>query len=159
MTRRSHDLPARWGAPGFTLMEVLITMAIVGILSAIAYPSYTESVLKGRRAEARTALLELMQQQERYMTERNTYLAFTNTAGTTVPAAASSVFKVFAGSNAAHTAYWLRAVACAEPNQSLRECVRLEAVPVRADAAVGTLQLDSTGNKSCSGDRPAACWP
>ena len=43
---------------GFTLIELMIVVAIVAILAAIAYPAYTESVRKGRRAEARTALAE-----------------------------------------------------------------------------------------------------
>ena len=61
---------------GFTLIELMITVAIVGILASIAYPAYTSSILKGKRAEGRAAVTELMQQQERYMTQRNTYLAY-----------------------------------------------------------------------------------
>ena len=45
---------------GFTLIELMITVAIVGILAAVAYPAYTDSVLKSRRATARTALAELL---------------------------------------------------------------------------------------------------
>ena len=48
---------------GFTLIELMIVVAIVAILASIAYPSYKDSVLKSRRAEARTALSELLQQQ------------------------------------------------------------------------------------------------
>ena len=102
---------------GFTLIEVMITVAIVGVLSAIAYPSYTSSILKGKRAQGRTALVELMQQQERYFTERNCYLGFT-TASTGVatvsapnPAAACGgvtatgvPFKTFSGDNLASAA-------------------------------------------------------
>ncbi|RZM02652.1 MAG: type IV pilin protein, partial [Variovorax sp.] len=74
--RASRRRTPRRRQAGFTLIELMIVVAIVGILATIAYPSYRESVLKGRRAEARTALLELMQQQERYMTQRGAYLNF-----------------------------------------------------------------------------------
>ena len=67
---------------GFTLIELMIVVAIVAILAAVAYPAYTESVRKGKRAQGRTALAELLQQQERFMTQRNCYLAFTNPSGT-----------------------------------------------------------------------------
>ncbi|MBK1731990.1 hypothetical protein CKO41_09340 [Thiococcus pfennigii] len=58
---------------GFTLIELMITVAIVGILAAIAYPSYQEQIRKARRADAQAALLELAQFMERYYTMNNTY--------------------------------------------------------------------------------------
>ena len=45
---------------GFTLIELLIAVAIVGILSAIAYPSYQQHVMKTKRAEAQAQLMELV---------------------------------------------------------------------------------------------------
>lgn len=149
----------QWRSRGFTLIELMIVVAIVAILASIAYPAYTDSVLKGKRAQARTALLDLMQQQERYMTQNNTYLAFTNTGGTTVPANASSIFKVFSGDNPSGTAYRLSAAQC--PNFSIRDCVLLSAVPTSADAAVGTLSLSSAGVKNCTGStaNKKLCWP
>jgi len=58
---------------GFTLIELMITVAIVGILAAVAYPAYTEQVAKGRRADARVRLVAAQQWMERYFTERYSY--------------------------------------------------------------------------------------
>lgn len=58
---------------GFTLIEIMITVAIVGILAAIAIPSYRDSVARSHRAEAKAALLDDAQFLERYFTENNRY--------------------------------------------------------------------------------------
>lgn len=58
---------------GFTLIEVLIVIAILGIISAIALPSYRDYIRKGNRAEARTALLEAAQFMERFYAAANQY--------------------------------------------------------------------------------------
>ena len=60
---------------GFTLIEIMIVVAIVGILSSIAYPSYTEYVRKGHRASAKAALLQAAQWMERAATATGTYPA------------------------------------------------------------------------------------
>lgn len=58
---------------GFTLIELMITVAIVAILAAIALPSYNDSILKSRRAEAKTSLMELSNSLERHFTIHNQY--------------------------------------------------------------------------------------
>ena len=144
---------------GFSLIELMIVVAIVAILASIAYPAYTSSILKGKRAEGRTALTELLQQQERFMTQNNTYFAFTNTAGTTSPATVP--FKTYSGDNTTKAAYYLKASACSA-SIAILECVMVEAVPVNSgsDPEYGTLQILSTGTKTCTGTKnvTSACW-
>lgn len=65
-------------ARGFTLIELMIVVAVVGILAAIAYPSYLEQVRKGRRADAMAQMVTLAQAYERFYTSNNTYEGFWN---------------------------------------------------------------------------------
>lgn len=61
---------------GFTLIELMVTVAIVAILAAIAIPSYQEQVRKGMRGQAQADLVELAQRAERHHTVNNTYSSF-----------------------------------------------------------------------------------
>lgn len=58
---------------GFTLIEMMIVVVVIGILSAIVYPNYTEYVRRGHRAEARAGLLQAAQWLERAATATGTY--------------------------------------------------------------------------------------
>lgn len=58
---------------GFTLMELMITVAIIGILAAITIPSYTKYVQKTKRADAKVALMEIAQKQESYFVQNMSY--------------------------------------------------------------------------------------
>ncbi len=53
---------------GFTLVEMMVTVAIVGILAAIAYPSYMDTVRRSNRAEAKTELMDIAQRLQRCYT-------------------------------------------------------------------------------------------
>ena len=61
---------------GFTLIELMVVVAIVAILVGIALPSYQDSVRKGRRGQAKADLVELAQRVERWRTVNNTYAGF-----------------------------------------------------------------------------------
>jgi type IV pilus assembly protein PilE len=69
-----HHNP-RLGAPqrGFTLIELMIVVAVVGVLALIAYPSFQDSVRKSRRADAAAGLMRLQQLQERYRGDKPAY--------------------------------------------------------------------------------------
>ena len=133
---------------GFTLIELMITVAIIGVLGAIAYPSYQDSVRKSRRAEGRSAMMEVLQQQERYMTQNNTYLAFADTA-------TSSVFKNFSGDSKAKASYWIGSRAC---SGDIKICVEVFGTPKYTDPDITELTSTSTGVKSCTGTKTSVCW-
>ncbi len=66
---------------GFTLLEVLITVAIVGILAAIALPNYSDFIVRGKLMEAHSKLGDLRAQQERFFMDNRTYLDTGTTCG------------------------------------------------------------------------------
>lgn len=79
---------------GFSLLEMLVTLAIVGILIAVSYPSYQQYVLRSYRAEAVTALLELATKQEQWLLEQGRYSDQLTDLGFTQPVTASGRFRI-----------------------------------------------------------------
>ena len=138
---------------GFSLMELMITVAIVGILASIAYPSYQEQVAKSRRAEASGALLSAAQALERYYTANGRYT--TTPAGSTLP----SVFSATVPENG--TAYYNIAASSASANAFTLKASR---AGVMAGDACGDFTVDETGSYSItampsgSSKSVSDCW-
>lgn len=155
MKRASPALQRRAAGPatGFTLIELMIAVAVLGILASIAYPSYAEYVARGRRADGKAALLTAMQALERRYAQANSYVD---------PADNTRAWRGFPqtsdGSN-----YNIAAGACGA--LALNECVQVSAVPAIADNRCGTLLLRSTGergvllnNVASFANLPQGCW-
>lgn len=143
---------------GFTLIELMVVLVILGVLGMLAYPSYVGYVTKTRRIEAQVAMIEVLQQEEHYYSQHNTYIPFSSGA---LPAAPR--FKWWSSGTAAVSAYELDAQAC--PGHDIGECVQVRARPGtdRVDTAFrdpdcGTLTINSTGEHSASGAFER-CWP
>ena len=63
----------KYRSAGFTLIELMIVIAIIGILASIAYPSYTAYVERGRRSDGQSALLDLSHRMDQYFSENKSY--------------------------------------------------------------------------------------
>ena len=141
---------------GFTLSELLAALAVLGIVLAVAVPNYSEFAVRSRRTEARVALVETMQQQERYYTRHNSYAAFSADAP-------QPPFRWWTGPSAARSAYEMVAAPC--QGLALSECVELRAIPgspnvdpLFVDTRCGALYLRSDGSRGAEGEGQE-CWP
>jgi type IV pilus assembly protein PilE len=125
---------------GFSLIELMIVLAIVGILTAIAYPSYQDHVIKTRRADAQGAMLELAQFMQRYYTQNNRYDRDMDGTAVALPFTKSP-------SDGTAKYYDIRLSAVDATSYTLI------AVPVQGDPHCGNLTLTNTGAQT-----PADCW-
>jgi type IV pilus assembly protein PilE len=143
---------------GLSLLEVLTVVAIAALLAAVAIPVFTEAVIAGKRAQAQAIMEELMQQQERYFSHFNTYIAFSASAAE--PQARE--FRWWSGISPSASAYELEGKAC--DGEDIRNCIQLIAKPGTSvvdhrfkDPQCEQLTLTSTGQRSATG--PArTCW-
>lgn len=134
---------------GFTLIELMIVVAIVGILAAIAYPSYQSSVEKSRRSDAMAALTAFSTAMERHYTDNgNSYLgAAVSGADTGAPA----IFPTEAPLEGSTKFYDLTIA------DASRTTYELHATPKGAQAGDGVLRLYSNGTREWNKD-DAGSW-
>ena len=125
---------------GFTLIEVMIVVAIVAIIASIAFPSYQDSVRKSRRTDAATNLASFAQAMEKHFTENSDYLSAAT--GATAPAAPiATVYYSQSPVDGSSKYYNLTVQAATATTYTLR------ATPIGAQDGDGILELTSTGIK------------
>ena len=126
---------------GFTLIELMIVVAIIGILAAVAYPSYTQYVVKANRSAAQTFMLEVASKQERYLLDARSYGDLA-ALGMSPPATVSKNYDTpTATPSGPPPGYMISATAKTGTAQAAK------------DAACSPLTIDQTGAKL-----PAGCW-
>ncbi|KUJ79644.1 general secretion pathway protein GspH [Microbulbifer flavimaris] len=123
---------------GFTLIELMIVVAIVAILAAVAWPSYQNQVRSTNRADAQGALLGLAQAMERHFTQNGTYEA---AAVSDADTGAPQIFPTESPLDGANKTYDLR-ITAADGSSYV-----LQAQPKGSQAADGIVQLSSSGEK------------
>ncbi|MBV1897808.1 MULTISPECIES: type IV pilin protein [Cycloclasticus] len=139
---------------GFTLIELMIVVAIIAILTSIAYPSYVENTRTNKRTTAQSDLLKLSNFLERRFTENNSYLILNGTSDPISSAACATV--------AGCTPALEPGIIHADYNYSFSStptatAFELQAVPQNAQASdkCGTMTYDQTGAKTAT---LTNCW-
>ena len=133
---------------GFTLMELMITVAVVGILAAVAFPSYTQYIVRANRSAAQSFMFSVNNKQEQYMLDARSYATSLAALNMTVPADVSDKYDVTTTANMAVT----------PPTYSVKAAPR--GIQLSRDTKCGTLKLSNLGVKEIEfGTASAAdCW-
>lgn len=127
---------------GFTLIELMIAMAIVAILAAIAIPTYRDSVRKSRRSEAQAYLMAVASRQQQFLVDTRTYANALATVAVPIPVNVQANYDVVL-------------VAVAGPPPTFRITATPKASTDQPYERCGTLALDQAGAKTAA---VPTCW-
>jgi type IV pilus assembly protein PilE len=141
----------RWSREaGFTLIELMIVIVIVAILASMALPAYQNSVQKGRRSDAMSAIMDVANRQEQFMLDRSTYTADMTDLGFAADPMVSEE---------GHYTVDTAAGACGD----IAQCYLITATPAagspqQQDTRCATFSMDSQGARTATGTTADDCW-
>jgi len=137
---------SRSGMLGLTLIELMTVVMVVGILGVIALPSYRQYVLRAQRTEAKTALLRLQTNQERYYLANRTYAGDPGALG-------------FVGDLTERGTYTLSIAGAGADGYTATATPRAgAAIDMTLDTQCTSFSLTAQGARSATGTDPASCW-
>lgn len=119
---------------GFSLLELMIAVAVVAILAAIAYPSYQSHLISSRRASAQSHLMDIAQREQQYFLDARSYASDLATLSMTTPSDVSSYYTITIAISSAPPTF----TATATP------------VTGTLQASDGALSINNTGTKTSS---------
>jgi type IV pilus assembly protein PilE len=124
---------------GFTLIELMITVAVVAILAAVAFPSYQQHVRKSRRAEAQAFMMAVAARQQQFLVDTRSYAATLDAVGISTP------------SNVALA--YTPALAASAPANTFT--LTLTPKSIQSAESCGELSIDHSGSKTPA---TGGCW-
>lgn len=132
---------------GVTLMELMVTLALVSVLVLILVPTYTSHVQKSRRADAKNALLDLAAREERFNATNNTYVA----SGTTLGYTSAFPLTIMSSGVGSYTLTVTQGVTTFSATAT--------AIGPQASDPCGNFTLTDQGTQTSSGSQTAPpCW-
>ncbi len=140
---------ARW-AQGFTLIELMITVALVAILASIAYPSYTSYIRRTHRSEATSTLLNIAAAQEKFFLQNNRYAGASVAELTDAPTDAPPGLGI--SSTTTHGHY---TITLARPTTTTYTATATATGSQASDTACATMTLDQAGARTPTASN---CW-
>jgi type IV pilus assembly protein PilE len=145
-------MPRKSAQQGMTLIELMVTVSIAVILTAVAYPSYQNSLRKSNRAEAKAALLELATRQERFYSD---YGSYTTVVVSPSGCSGSACGLAYTSTTTSHGYYTLSAATSTTSGQApfTITATAVPGTPQARDMGCTALTLNQLGTKG-----PASCW-